>query len=37
LPLVGGAWLTALLFTLANAALLRTRIKVENEALQGLS
>ena len=37
LPLVGGAWRTALLFTLANAALLRTRIRVEDEALQGLS
>ena len=37
LPLVGGAWLTALVFTVANAALLRTRIRVENEALQGLT
>ncbi|ORA21368.1 isoprenylcysteine carboxyl methyltransferase family protein [Mycobacterium aquaticum] len=37
LPLVGGAWLTALLFTVANAVLLRTRIRVENDALQGLT
>ncbi|NOR02518.1 hypothetical protein HGK72_20970 [Mycolicibacterium fortuitum] len=37
LPLAGGAWLTALVFTVANAALLRTRIRVENEALQGLT
>ncbi|MBU9762801.1 hypothetical protein FR943_02885 [Mycobacterium sp. TNTM28] len=37
LPLVGGAWITAVVFTLANAALLRTRIRVENEALQGLT
>jgi methyltransferase len=37
LPLAGGAWITALVFTVANAALLRTRIRIENEALQGLS
>lgn len=37
LPLVGGAWLTALVFTVANAVLLRTRIRVENDALQGLT
>lgn len=37
LPLAGGAWITALVFTIANAALLRTRIRVENEALQGLT
>ena len=37
LPLAGGAWFTALVFTVANAALLRTRIRVENEALQGLT
>ncbi|ART72568.1 hypothetical protein BTO20_31985 [Mycobacterium dioxanotrophicus] len=37
LPLVGGAWLTALIFTVANAVLLRTRIRVENDALQGLT
>ncbi len=33
LPLVHTAWLTALGFTLANAALLRLRIRVENSAL----
>jgi methyltransferase len=37
LPLVGGAWITALIFSAANAALLRTRIRVENAALQSLS
>lgn len=36
LPLVGGAWITALVFTLANAALLSVRIRVENEALASL-
>jgi len=33
LPLVHTAWLTALGFTVANALLLRVRIRVENEAL----
>lgn len=33
LPLAGGAWITAVLFTLANAYLLRTRIATENRAL----
>ncbi|MBT2396732.1 isoprenylcysteine carboxyl methyltransferase family protein [Streptomyces sp. ISL-100] len=33
LPLVHGAWLTALLFTVLNAALLTVRIRCENEAL----
>jgi methyltransferase len=33
LPLVHSAWLTALVFTLANAALLRIRIGVEDAAL----
>jgi len=33
LPLVHSAWLTALGFTLLNAALLSVRIRVENEAL----
>lgn len=37
LPLVGGAWITALVFSVANAALLRTRIHVENDALQSLT
>lgn len=33
LPLVGGAWITALCFTLLNAALLTVRIRCENGAL----
>jgi methyltransferase len=33
LPLVHTAWITAVVFTLLNAALLRVRIKVENRAL----
>jgi methyltransferase len=33
IPLIHGAWLTALAFSLANAALLRVRIAVEEEAL----
>lgn len=33
LPLVHGAWLTALVFSVANAAVLRVRIRVEEEAL----
>jgi methyltransferase len=33
LPLVYGAWVTALLFTTANAALLAVRLRVENKAL----
>jgi methyltransferase len=37
LPLVHTAWLTALVFTVLNAALLRTRIKIENTALASLS
>ncbi|MHC9291149.1 isoprenylcysteine carboxyl methyltransferase family protein [Mycobacterium sp. LTG2003] len=37
LPLVRGGWITALVFSIANAVLLRTRIRVENEALQGLT
>jgi methyltransferase len=36
LPLVHTAWITALAFTALNAALLTTRIKVENEALARL-
>jgi len=36
LPLVHAAWLTALVFTLANAALLTVRIRVENQALRTL-
>lgn len=33
LPAAGGAWITAVVFTLANAWLLRTRIATENRAL----
>lgn len=33
LPLVHAAWLTALVFTVANAALLSVRLRVENAAL----
>ena len=36
LPLVHTAWITASVFTVANAMLLRTRIKVENAALAEL-
>ena len=36
LPMVHEAWLTALVFTLANAALLAVRIRVENAALRTL-
>ena len=37
LPLVHSAWLTAVVFTVLNAALLRTRISVENKALAMLT
>ncbi len=37
LPLVHTAWMTALVFTVLNAVLLRTRIKVENSALASLT
>ena len=33
LPLVHGAWLTAVVFTVINALLLRVRVRVEEEAL----
>ncbi len=36
LPLVHGAWITALVFTVANAFLLRVRLRVENRALATL-
>jgi methyltransferase len=36
LPLVHTAWITALVFTVVNAALLRTRIGIENSALARL-
>lgn len=37
LPLVHTAWLTAAIFTVCNAALLRVRIRAENSALATLS
>ena len=37
LPLVHTAWITALVFSVLNAALLRTRIRVENAALASLT
>lgn len=37
LPLVHGAWITALAFTVLNAALLRVRLRTENAALAGLA
>ena len=37
LPLVHSAWVTAVVFTLANAALLTVRIRVENAALGAAS
>lgn len=37
LPLMHSAWITALVFTVLNAELLRTRIKVENDALASLT
>ena len=36
LPLLHSAWITALVFTVANAALLTVRIRAENEALATL-
>ena len=33
LPLVHSAWLTAIVFSLANAAILDVRIRTENRAL----
>jgi methyltransferase len=37
LPLVHSAWITALVFSMLNAWLLRTRINVENAALASLT
>lgn len=37
LPLVHTAWITALVFTVLNAVLLRTRIRTENTALGALA
>jgi methyltransferase len=36
LPLVHTAWVTAAVFTVANAALLRVRIAAEEQALRSL-
>ena len=36
LPLVHTAWVTALVFTAANAVLLRVRLRAETRALQSL-
>lgn len=36
LPLVHSAWITAVVFTVLNAALLRVRISVEDNALESL-
>lgn len=36
LPLMHGAWITAVVFTVLNAALLRVRIRVEEQALRTL-
>jgi methyltransferase len=36
LPLVHSAWVTALVFTVLNAVLLRTRLRVEQQALTAL-
>jgi methyltransferase len=37
LPLVHGAWITATVFTVANAAVLSVRLRVENAALRTVS
>jgi methyltransferase len=37
LPLVHGAWVTAVVFTVANAALLTVRLRVERRALRDAS
>lgn len=37
LPLVGTAWVTALVFTVLNAGVLTMRLRAENEALRRLS
>ncbi len=36
LPLVHGAWVSALVFSALNAALLHTRVRAENRALAGV-
>jgi methyltransferase len=37
LPLVHSAWVTALVFTVLNASLLRTRVRIEESALVSLT
>jgi methyltransferase len=37
LPLVHAAWITAVVFTVANAGLLTVRIRSEDRALAGLA
>ncbi|MCX6118129.1 MAG: hypothetical protein NT027_11350 [Proteobacteria bacterium] len=37
LPMLHGAWITALTFTIANIILMKTRITIENEALRLLA
>jgi methyltransferase len=37
LPLVHSAWVTALVFTVLNAAVLRTRVRIEESALVSLT
>ena len=37
LPLIHSSWLTAVVFTVLNAVLLRTRLRVENSALVSLT
>jgi methyltransferase len=37
LPLVHSAWVTALVFTVLNAALLRTRVRIEDSGLMRLT
>lgn len=37
LPLVHTAWITAVIFSVANALLLRVRVRVENKALASLA
>jgi methyltransferase len=36
-PLIFGAWITAIVFSILNAALLFVRIRTENRALQELA
>jgi methyltransferase len=36
LPLIFGSWRTAVIFSVLNAFMMRVRIRVENDALNGL-